>query len=303
MKHYFPIMLALLLVLCNALQAQTTVPANSMYLSQKPPGLTPIVFAPALISLKDHYEYGSVFSKNGKEFYYAVIINDKPQIRYSRFENSGWTTPETVISSTKYEYNDPFLSPDQKRLFFISDRATNGKGDKKDFDIWYLERTPTGWSDIPINAGPSINTSKNEYYISFTKTGTMYFSSNGGTSQATDHNYEIRSSGFANGAFKPSIQLGPAVNTEHYEADVFISPDEQYMIFCAERPDGTGKGDLYISFKNKSGEWQKAKNMGNRINTGGYEFCPFVTSDGKYLFFSRDGEIYWVKGEVIDSLR
>jgi hypothetical protein len=43
--------------------------------------------------------------------------------------------------------------------------------------------------------------------------------------------------------------------------------------------------------------------MGNEINTTGYEFCPFVTDDGKYLFFSRDGDIYWVDAKVIDGLR
>jgi hypothetical protein len=131
----------------------------------------------------------------------------------------------------------------------------------------------------------------------------MYFSSNGGTNQATDKNYDIRFSKFFNGTFQPSGKLPGAINTEHYEADVFVSPDEKYVIFCAERPDGLGKGDLYISFKSETGEWQKAKNMGNVINSGDYEFCPFVTSDGKYLFFSRSGDIFWVKAEVIENLK
>lgn len=293
---------ALMLLCTGSLLAQTARPASS-YLNQQPPGLTPSVFAPDLVSLKGHYEYGSVFSKDGKEFYYAVIIDKKPQVRWVRFEKNAWTAPKTVIGSTKYEYNDPFLSPDGQRLYFISDRATDGQGEKKDFDIWYIERTKDGWSDVPKNAGPGINTDKNEYYMSFTKDGTMYFSSNGGTDASTDKNYDIRFSRFSNGIFQPSQKLINTVNTGHYEADVFVSPDEQYVIFCAERPDGFGAGDLYISFKSKTGQWQKAKNMGNGINTDAYEFCPFVTSDGKYLFFSRSGDIFWVKAEIIDALR
>ncbi|MCF0052444.1 hypothetical protein LXM25_20410 [Dyadobacter sp. LJ53] len=302
MSHLRSLFIALL-ILPNLLLAQKTALQSSMYLNQKLPGITPAVFAPNLISSKDHYEYGSVFSKDGKEFYYAVIIHDKPQIRYSRFVDNTWTTPETVISSDNYEYNDPFLSPDGKRLFFISDQAKDGKGEKRDFDIWYLEREKDGWSQIPVNAGPGINTMKNEYYMSFTQTGTMYFSSNGGTDQTTDKNYDIRSSRFSKGVFSPSVKVTDAVNSEHYEADVFVSPDEQYMIFCSERPGGIGKGDLYISFKGKSGNWEKARNMGKTINTEGYEFCPFVTGDGKYLFFSRDGDIFWMSAELIDSLR
>jgi hypothetical protein len=294
---------AFLIIFSSSLLAQKVAPKNSKYPDPELPGNIPRVFAPDIVSLKDHYEYGSVFSKNGKEFYYAVIIDSKPQIRCIRLENNSWTAPKTVIGSEKYEYNDPFLSPDENRLYFISDRAADGIGAKKDFDIWYIERKNGGWSAEPVNAGPGINTAGNEYYMSFTKDGTMYFSSNGSSNPAAEKRYDIRFSKFSKGTFQPSEQLSNAVNTEHYEADVFVAPDEQYIIFCGERPDGQGQGDLYISFKDKTGEWQKAKNMGSAINTGAYEFCPFVTSDGKYLFFSRDGDIFWVKAEIIEGLR
>ncbi len=78
---------------------------------------------------------------------------------------------------------------------------------------------------------------------------------------------------------------------------------KDYIIYCAERPDGYGRGDLFISFKDEKGQWKEAKNMSKIINTPGYEFCPFVSADGKYLFFSRDGDIYWVDAKVIDKLR
>src|SRR5688572_14576296 len=134
MIHFRSIFIGLL-ILPNVLLGQNTKLKSSMYLQQEPPGLLPAVFAPNLISLKDHYEYGAVFSKDGMEFYYAVIINDKPQIRYSRLVDNNWTTPKTVIGSDRYEYNDPFLSSDEKRLFFISDQAKDRKSEKKDFDI------------------------------------------------------------------------------------------------------------------------------------------------------------------------
>jgi len=285
-----------------SVKSQDVVQQSHLYLGQKSPGTASKIFAPGLISLQDRYEYGSVFSKNGREFFYAAIVNKKPQILTSRLENEVWTKPVTILSSTKYEYNDPFLSPDETKLFFISDRPLDGKGSVKDFDIWYVERTKTGWSE-PINAGPEINTDKNEYYMSFTKSGTMYFSSNGGTDQTDDKNFDIRYSRFLSGKFTPSQKLTDAINTEHYEADVFVSPDESYLIFCAERPDGFRKGDLFISFKDKNGIWQKAKNMGSTINSAGYEFCPFVSSDGKHLFFSRDGNIFWIEASAINLLK
>jgi len=60
---------------------------------------------------------------------------------------------------------------------------------------------------------------------------------------------------------------------------------------------------LFISFKDKNGTWQKVKNMGNTINSAGYEFCPFVSSDEKYLFFSRDGDIFWIDSSAINLLK
>jgi Tol biopolymer transport system component len=299
----FQTKLALLVLTAGPLAAQTAVPASAGYLGQKPPGPTPVVFAPGIVSQKEHYEYGSVFSRNGKEFFYAVIINSKPQIRCIRFEENAWTAPKTIIGSDLYEYNDPFLSPDDNRLYFISDRPADGQGKKKDFDIWYIERKGNSWSDVPVNAGPGINSAKNEYYMSFTNAGTMYFSSNGDSKPANEKDYDVRFSRNIKGKFQTSQKLTNGVNTEHYEADVFVSPDERFLIFCTERPDGQGQGDLYISFKSPTGEWQKAKSLGNIINTGAYEFCPFVTSDGKYFFFSRDGDIYWVEAKFLTALK
>jgi hypothetical protein len=131
----------------------------------------------------------------------------------------------------------------------------------------------------------------------------MYFSSNGATTKENDTNFDIKSSAFVAGKFQPSKALGDAINSAHYEADVFISPDESFIIYCSERPGGKGKGDLYISFKNDKGQWQPSKNMGPSINTAGYEFCPFATNDGKFFFFSRGGDIYWVAAEVIHTFK
>jgi Tol biopolymer transport system component len=283
------------------LSAQSKKEANK-YLDQEQPTSTPTVFAPGIVSIEDRYEYGNTFSNDGKEFYYSVNVGQKPQINVIRFENNSWSLPKTILVHEVYGYNDAFLSPDDKRLYFISDRALDGKGPKKDIDIWYVERKGEGWSE-PVNAGESINANKNEYYISFTKKGTMFFSSNAGTNAATDKNYDVRTAEFTGGKFLPNKKLGGAINTEHYEADVFVSPDETYVIFCSERPGGKGAGDLYISFKNAKGEWLPAKNMGEAINTFSYEFCPYVTPDGKFLFFSRSGEIYWVSASVIEHLR
>lgn len=273
---------------------------TNLYFEQKPPSLKPKVFAPGIISKKDESEFGSVFSKNGQEFFYGVDIGGRAEIRYSKFTHGQWTKPVTIISHKIYGYNDPFLSPDEQALFFISDQPLSGKGAKKDHDIWYARRTKKGWSK-PVNAGKNINTEKNEYYMSFTQDGTMYFSSNIHGKHRFDYN--IYAARWVNGQFQKAQQLGNTVNTTRYEADVFVALDESYLIFCGNRKGGLGRGDLYISFKQKDGTWTKAKNMGASINTVGHELCPFVTTDGKYLFYTSNQDIYWVDAKIIEQYR
>ena len=172
-----------------------------------------------------------------------------------------------------------------------------------DIDIWYSVRKKDNKWSAPINAGPEINTDFNEYYISFTSEGTMYFASNKENAPKRGHDFEIYSSAYMGGEFQRPVKLSNAVNTRAYEADVFIAPDESYIIFCSFRRSGLGEGDLYISFKTKNGEWTEAKNMGEEINSEHHELCPFVTHDGKYLFYTSNKDIYWISTEVFESLK
>lgn len=270
------------------------------YFNEPPPTTTPKVFAPGKVSRSDQFEFGAVFSKERDEFFYGVEINGKAETRMMKFKNGSWTAPVTILVHDTYSYNDPFLSPDEKKLFFISDRPLSGSGPKKDYDIWYVERRTAGWSE-PVNAGRNINSDKNEYYISFSKNGTMYFSSNIGDKEGKK-NYDIYSSAFSEGKFQSPVKLPPAVNSSYYEADVFVAPDESYLVFAANRPGGLGSGDLLVSFREPGGNWSASRSI-DAINTDMDDFCPYVSPDGKYLFYASRGDIYWVSTEVIHKLR
>ena len=267
------------------------------YLGQKLAAAEAEIFAPGFISKSDFYEFGSVFNRSGTEFYYAVNVRGRSEIRFSQMENGEWSKPLTILSHPVYGYNDPFLSRDEQKLYFISRRPLSGEGAPKDYDIWYVERRGSGWSE-PINAGAPINSASNEYYISFTTDGAMYFGSN-----REGQNFDIYRSAWRDGSFQRPEKLGPEVNSPHYEADVFVDPNESYIIFCAERPGGYGRGDLYISFKKIGGGWSEAVNMGPKINTNGHELCPYVSPDGAFFFYTSRQDIYWISSAIIEELR
>ncbi len=277
---------------------------NGLYLDDHTPGTTPMLFAPNFISVEE-YEFGSVFNSDMSEFYYGVDVNGSSEIRVSyRTDGGDWSVPEVLLSHESYGYNDPFLSPDDNRLYFISQRPLDGSDEpKEDHDIWYVQRESHGWSE-PINAGPNINTIGAEYYISFTSDGTMYFATDlNALDPDLQSNMDIHYSKYINGSFKEPVRLGSAINTKSYEADVFIDPLERYIIFCSTRRDGLGRGDLYISYKNSDGSWTPSINMGAPINTANHELCPYVTPDGKYLMYTSNEDIYWVSTDILEQLR
>jgi hypothetical protein len=297
MKLHIPVLSLSLAVFSTALCQNT----NPQYFSQSPPTDKWSTFAPGTISTPDRVEFGSVYSKNGKEFYFGVEINGKAETHFMKFENGKWSKPIPLLVHDVYSYNDPFLSPDEKKLFFISDQPMSAQGPKKDFDIWYIERNGSQWSR-PINAGPNVNSPKNEYYTSFTKSGNIYFSSFRNGAEGTE-DYDIYTCPFVNGQFQKAVRLGPAINSDGYEGDVYVDPGETYLIYCSNRPGTFGRGDLFISYKDPDGTWTQSKNMGKEVNEEKTEYCPFVTPDGKYLLFTAVGDIRWIDAKIIGKLK
>ena len=125
---------------------------------------------------------------------------------------------------------------------------------------------------------------------------------------------------------------GEAINTKEEEFNAFIAPDESYIIYTAVgRDPDLGGGDLWINFCQEDGTWSKAISMGEKINSSALDFCPFVTADGKFLFFTSQrgtlsnyskipltyemikkiskehgngrGDLYWVSSKIIEELK
>ena len=285
-------------------EAESEAANEAAYLGEPAVGLTPEIFAPDVLSLEDRYEYGIAISADGLQSYFGVAGDERAEIRSVEYAEGEWSTDRPVLPDATFSFNDTFLSSDQKRLYFISDAALTGEGRKQDHDIWYVERREKGWSDL-IHGGAELNTSFEEYFVSLTDDGTLYFASNRPKPPADSWGggFDLYASPSADGSFQSAQRLPAALNTEHYEADVFVAPDESYVIFCATRPDGLGRGDLYISFRGSDGEWSTAKSVGDAINTDSHELCPFVSRDGRFFFYTSNEDIYWVDARVLESFR
>lgn len=292
MKNFiYMLALATLLGSCqDNLIAKDIVP----YTQLKKPSEQPSIFLAGLVSVPERYEFGSVLSADFSEFYFAVEHGGWAEIMMIQKTPSGWSQPVSIIGSADFSANDPFLSNDNSRLYFITNKG-------KHYDIGYLERTgKNNWGSAVFPVAP-INSPANEYYISFTKNDDMVFASDRKAGERGDFDiYMARKDG---DQYLSATVFPDTINTKGYEADAFIAPDESYLIFSSNRKGGLGKGDLYISFSTKNGGWTKAVSMGEKINTPGHELCPFVSADGQYFFYTSREDIYWINANIISSLR
>ncbi|WP_299115856.1 hypothetical protein [uncultured Winogradskyella sp.] len=203
--------------------------------------------------------------------------------------NDSWQAPEITNFSGKYTDLEPFLSPDNLKLYFVSNRPISKDNSKtKDMDIWFVERATTtdNWSS-PKNIGAPINTEGDEFYPAVAANRTLYFTTIKKELESAD---DIFMSKWENGTYTEPVILGEGVNTKGAEYNAFIAPDESYIIFGGwRRTDGLGSGDMYMS-KNVDGEWTKAENLGKKINSKYMEFCPFVNNETLY-FTSRRSNV------------
>jgi hypothetical protein len=287
------------------------------YLGQTPPGTTPQVFAPNAVSTSDH-ELNSVFTPDGREFYFTVERDDgRWTIMRSVLENGRWTPPAPASFSGKWSDVDLFITADGRQLYFCSNRPLQGDA-PKDFDIWVSERSGAGWAE-PRNMGAPINSPFAEFYPTLTRDGTMYFQSRRPGGQGA---VDIWRSRLRDGRYAEAECLPAPVNTSGFEGDAFIAPDESYLIVSTRlgtsAPPAGSSGTtttggapplppplgLFLSVPRPDGTWSPLVSLGDGINSpvGGVN-CEMLSPDGRYFFFTRGGDIYWVAASVIEEAK
>jgi hypothetical protein len=159
-----------LLMFCTIASSQP-IPPDSLYLGQTPPGNTPQLFAPGVISLAGRTEYGISISPAGDEMLFA--IGDWPDKRtmIMEYKNSHWTSPDTVSFSRTRSAEEAIYSPDGQRVYFYAFNPPNPIGGT---DLCYSVKPDSVWGE-PINLGTPLNTNLGEYHPCVVADGSIYF--------------------------------------------------------------------------------------------------------------------------------
>ncbi|WP_221930764.1 serine hydrolase domain-containing protein [Changchengzhania lutea] len=264
------------------------------YFGEKPPGSTPEIFAPGIISLNGRTEYGISFSPKLDEVYFSAKnkISGDAAIYFSKLEGKKWT-PIKKANFTKGKKDtemQPFVSFSGKKIYFTAHNS-----DLTDSKIWYVNRLEDSWGDA-IQLDSPINDDE-VFHASPAKNGDLFY-------------FNLS---------KMKLYYAPNKNDEFPEVQEveiefgfhgFIAPSQDFLVVDARNKDDKRKdNDLYVYFKKQDGTWTKPINLGKEVNSNFNESVPSITPDGKYLFFSRKTEegglknFYWVSTEVIHKLK
>jgi hypothetical protein len=286
---------AIVIVLFQSGYSQT-IPSDSLYFGQKPPGDTALVFAPGIVSVTGRNVPCISFSSDGQSAVFYVGFWPNPGTPYcmiSEYANNRWSTPVQASFSAGRTTGEPAFLASGNRIYLFANGIENQVGT---VDLAYVERIGSGWG-TPKSLGNPPNLAQDQYHPCMIVDSSVYFSTSSG---------DIAVCRYRNGRYLPREILPFPVNkanTAQTWGDPWVAADEGYMIFKSTREGGYGLNDIYVTYRKEDGTWTNPKNAGSQINTRFDETAGDITPDGKYMTFNSNRTLYWISAGFIETLR
>lgn len=148
---------------------------------------------------------------------------------------------EVPFNSDSYSTGHPVLSPDGKKMYFVSDMP----GSIGETDIFVVDLLEDGSFSEPRNLGPGINTAKKEMFP-FVNGEKLYFSSDGYIGMGGLDVYEVAFN--EDGGFDEVQNMGKPINSNKDDFSFIVNEEKQLGYFASNRDGGKGFDDIY-SFK------------------------------------------------------
>ncbi len=255
------------------------------YVGQTPPGTTPLLFAPGIVSLPAINDGCLTMSSDGSEVYFSR----NARIVVSRLGPGGWTFPEPVAFSAGFPVGEGHLTRDNSRFYWLAVRPVPpGQPSVKNVAIWASDRTADGWSPAKyVGLGMfASSTNDGEIYVTDLTENPKGYLARARLADGRFTGFERLKGGFEKLRSEQVTVIGhPAV-----------APDGSYVVF-----DLAGE-HLFVSFRNSDGTWSDAVDLAQH-GIDAAAGLAYVSPDGRYLFFNLHEDIYWVSTKVIEGLR
>lgn len=201
------------------------------------------------------------------------------RVWFTRRGSHGWgEAAEATFSDPRYRDSDPWLTPDGRTMYFVSNRPVSGETPNTSLDVWRVALNDSGFG-VPehLNAlasegedlGPELHD------------GWLFFNSSrkGGPAKMSIYRARVKGHGFD----APQALTAP-FNDGAVQGDFTLSRDGRLAMFWSQRGDSRDV-DLFATCRMRDG-WSTAIRLPPPINAPGMDFTPSLTADGKELRFA-----------------
>jgi hypothetical protein len=288
------VLMSIVLASCTSTQQDGNKVSADPYLGQEPPGSIPDVFAPGVVSTDTAFETGITLAPDGKEIFFTRRVpgTSENRIHHMKIENGVWISPQLSPFSDGSRESGPNFSPDGLRIFFNSRRPLpDGIMTGHEMNVWQVCKVNGSWTESEV-LGPPVSNYK-PMSATEAESGNIYFTGN--------IERGIYRAMCDSGTFREPVRLPDDINGLNWAGHPFIDPEERYLIFDSD-VDQKGTKNLFISFRSGQDEWSPAFSINEHLQFANHAAIPHVSPDGKYLFFSSRGDIYWVRASFLENL-
>ncbi len=207
-----------------------------------------------------------------------------PIIHYDEWENP---IPIGSPINTAGAEDSPFITPDGRTLFFFFTPDVNVPPEKQLIDgvtgIWWTRKVDGIWleperivlsDDVSLDGCP------------FVQGDTLWFCS---IRKGNYGEVDLYTAKYVNGRWTSWKNAGEQLNLQYGVGEMHIGPDGT-LYFSSSRQGGYGGKDLWMCKKDNN-EWGKPINLGSNVNSDKNEDQPFITPDGKELWFTGESKL------------
>ena len=239
----------------------------------------------------DNAAWNSVYEEASNYLYWSRFLAEA-ELNRVPFD------PQRVSGVSSAAHNEmlPFLTADGQYFYYLREvPASNERtfyARELEHKVWRLYSSkrvndsvfsrgaelPAPFNSGDPEGGVSLTADGNELYFSIIRTVAGY---------ANSDIYCVRR---VDGRWQQPEALGPQVNGDRtWESQPSVSADGRTLVFASNRKGGQGGIDLWRCHRLANGDWSRAENLGQGINTAGNEKGPFLAADGRTLYFLSDG--------------
>ncbi|MEL6865093.1 MAG: OmpA family protein [Bacteroidota bacterium] len=231
--------------------------------------------------------YANKSKESGLELGYEMMLKEREancQYLASIDTSNVFDWPERLGKTVNSKYDDylPTITSDGRNLVF----TRQGKP-RRGEDVLICKKKEGRWG-ISRRFGPNLNTAKNEGMAKFETHGRAFYFA-GCMRQDTEGGCDIYRATLKDGEVDKVARLEGQLNSNYWDSQPAITCDGKSMYFSSSREGGQGGVDLWVSYLKSNGDWGIPQNLGTSINTPGDEEAPFISSDGKTLYFTSNG--------------